>query len=207
MSLNCNFTMKLAATLLLAVSSVAEPIRVIDLTTPVPPSSQSTRFPGGWGGAVPGKVLGPATFELPLTITVESASVKDGHIDLLVTLRNTGSKGYAVPVQRDFARVHKDGNKNRRTLLFLLILHPDLPSGIMATASSSAVADSSVLLKPQEAISLKLRSPFSPGDGVLRDGQQIQMSCKESKLDDDSFVVDSQSNFVVSTPVTVVNRD
>lgn len=204
--------MTLAAASPLALMCFAEPMRVIDLTKPAPPNRQSARVPGGRGGSVP-----EPKFDLPLAIKVESAIVEGDYVYFEVTVRNIGREPYALPIGRDSGVVHKDGNRDRRTFLCLLVLRPEMPSRdwkvIGSTVSSSSVPNSYVVLKSQGAVSIKmrtLRKSFIPSDGVLdegthrlHEGKHVQVNCKEWKIDDNAFMITRESNPVGSNSIAV----
>jgi hypothetical protein len=181
----------------------AEPVRIIDLTQASHSGKQdSLRMPGasyGSGGRV---LAGPVKFYLSITIKVDSVSVDNEYVDLKVLLRNIGHGPFTLPIGRDSDRIHQDGNEDRRTFLWLLAAGTSSPSRVIAsTVSSSSLADSYVILKPQEAIMVKLRAKPSVGDEFPGKGRQIFVTCKQWNIDDRAFVINAESAIVKASPV------
>ena len=189
----------------------AQGIALLDLTGPVPTSQQSLRMPGSYGGAVEGVgITGPPRYRLALDATISDVRHADTGVtrSLVVELilRNTGNVPFYLPVSRNSVDAHKDGNKGRRTFLFLLRLVPAGPRPldeevIASTVSAERVSDSWLLLQPQQSIRVLLpvdliRVRQSAAAGLKEVG--IRVVCEEWRLEDDRYYIKSQSEEVVS---------
>jgi hypothetical protein len=138
----------------------AAPLRVLDLTAPVP--QVPARMPGGGGGG--GRHSEPRRYPVPLNVTIQSVSPKSvttsQKLTFEIVVRNTGSQPYYLPVSRYPGVVHADGQRGRRCLLFKVRV-PGLEYGrprespVGATFASTTTPDSTLALQPGDSILIR----------------------------------------------------
>ncbi len=144
----------------LSAQQKSEPIKVLDLTAPVP--RVPVRIPGGGGGG--GRRPEPRRYPVPLNVAIQSVSPKavttSQNVTFEITVRNTGSQPYYLPVSRYPGVVHADGQRGRRCLLFKVRV-PGLEYGrprespVGATFASTTTPDSTLALQPGDSILIR----------------------------------------------------
>jgi len=182
------------------------PIRTIDLTRKVPDSYQSLRAPGYYAGGVIG-TEGVTPTKRVLPILIETGAVRpvgtnpDRGSALEILLVNSGTQPYALPVSRDFSRAHRDGEKGRRTFLFIVRVlspGPGKPDEqiVGVTAGAETVAGSLIRLEPGQAVRVLL--PLyrqSLGRGLPPSTREIgiRVVCKEWTIEDERYYIKTES--------------
>ncbi|MEN6536976.1 MAG: hypothetical protein ABFD89_25200 [Bryobacteraceae bacterium] len=146
----------------LSAQQKSEPIKVLDLTAPVPQQAAG-RIPGGSIGWVEGQPE-PTPYPLLLEGTIHSVSPKAVTIAQKLTfeiiVRNTASQPYYLPVSRSSEVVHADGQQGRRCLAFSARV-PGLERGwprespVGVTFSSATTPDSMLALQPGDSILIR----------------------------------------------------
>lgn len=109
---------------------------------------------------------------------------------LLVT--NVGDKNFYLPASRNEGRVHKDGNKDRRAMLFSLRLAPPFEQSerflIASTSSSASAPGSSICVSPGDSVRVPIRADLqmlpAGWHDIKTDVVQLQASLKEWVFDD-----------------------
>lgn len=160
------------------------------------------------GSAVGGTTTGhtfPPKYELPLTARIQA--VRPSTLDFNETfaielvLRNTGIAPFHMPQSRDPWKVHLQGQKGRRTFLFLLRFSPpdreEVTVVIASTQSAETVPDSQVRLGPGESVIVLLPGDLSQiREQLAPEVRQLEFRviCKEWKLADDRYFIQATSN-------------
>ena len=127
-----------------------------------------------------------------------------------VSLRNTGPQVISIPVSRD-AGVHRDGHRDRRSLVLKLSLKQGHNEGISQVAGvtfgSASVAGSILELLPGQGIRFRMALQL-PGTGEQQEVNKstptsLRAECWEQLIADDEYGLTSQSAIIESPPVPV----
>lgn len=168
----------------------------LDLTLPAPPQL-SVRVPGGSTDL--------AVAALPLQANMKSFRRRGGSspavFEATLTLRNTSREKFELPTGRDDSLVLKDGNKARRTFLFLVrqlavnSKQPSSPTVVVSTAGSSSIPSSILILNPGEEVDVLLAINI----GELRfslhsdESPKLQLGCAEWKYSDHRYFIEAMT--------------
>ena len=186
---------------------------ILDLTVPLPPSTEGGRYPGAiYGGGVGSLHREGRRYSLPFRIAIRDVKpelVADrGKITICLSLENAGSSSFDLPASR--VSTHKDGNKNRKSLQVWLRIGLDgqadpilVLSAVLS--SSTTVKDSFIRLAPGETIGIKfdetvknIRAKMPPDVMEI----QLAIAVDEWISEDSQYFIkfdDSRSQTVVSS--------
>ncbi len=157
------------------------------------------RFPGGSSDAY------NPSWVLPLSIPkVELTVLAGSEYRIRLELENRSRAVFKVPTSLNAVSVQKDGNRGRRTMLFVLILHDsrtgesqDFPIGV--TDSSDDVPGSYFSLDPEQSVALVLGVPLRV-QSTLQSGKvfKVRLRVTESLLRDSEFFIERESQPLIS---------
>jgi hypothetical protein len=201
--------MAILSAALLGAQPGEAPLRVVDLTGPLPSAKGSIGFPGDEGGWMPGLKPKPK-YPLPLELTIRSVEprtvVLGQRIIVELLLRNAGPEPYYLPIARNDGTVHEQG-KLRRRQLGIDLSSQDSAGGkpirkvMEATAGSDTVPESLLLLKPRETILIRFfADPRAAISGSLSSARELQFGVvlSEWTSEDDRYFVKARSEEVES---------
>ncbi len=180
----------------------------IDLTRDRLPNEETYRYPGGSSDS-----YNPDS-PLPLPLSVQGFEISEIDVDHYVIglkLTNRGAVPFQVPSSLNMREVEADGNRRRRTILFVLDLKDSSTNTsqlvpIQSADCSDSLPKSYVVLNPGQTVTILL--PLQ-GHALwkLRSAQRpkIRLRITEWLLSDTAFFVAATSKPLFSSELTCSN--
>lgn len=204
--------------MLLASANQSQEMLIIDLTQKleVKPWLQA---PGAGFGVIvggPHPVFSPPRYQLPLVVKIESVKPSSvtptGKFVIELLVHNAGQTPFYLPRFRDPWKVHTEGHKGRRTLLFLVRF--DLPDQsqlerivVASTDSAETVPESMLRLAPGQSVRALLPADLGPVRDRLPPKTRdvtFRVILHEWTLEDDRYFIKALSEDLESANAATV---
>ncbi len=178
--------------------------RILDLTRDRTRDEQTNRLPGASVGS-----NGPAKYALPLSVRDLKVTPDPADSEYLIyemTLTNVGEVDFLLPRSLDARRIEEESNRGRRVLLFEVRVTggSNSQTTVVQTADGAeTVPESWLRLRPQEAISVRLRGRRQQLSVPKYTGGLILVpECEEWTIGDGGFMIARLSETVAGPAVT-----
>ena len=190
----------------------AEDNSVLDLTAQPTYLKPWLRMPGSSIGGGPRGIY-PPPYKVPLQVRIRA--VRPSRISpadkftVELLLHNIGEKPFYLPKFRDPWEVHVEGNKGRRSFLFLAKFFvpgkwEKEPTVVASTVAAETVPDSLLRLEPGQSVLVLLPGDLTPvADRLSPKLREIslQVVCKEWTLEDGRYYIKTRSHDLESENV------
>lgn len=216
------FLLPLLLTVVASAGASDQTNLVLDLTHPPPAEQEVTGFPGS---SVEGSSAKPPERGYPVHLAVQLKSISPQTVTIgktvqvEVMLHCTGESSILLPASQNAAAVLREGNRGRRTMLFILVLQ-DVQHGrrlsfvVGSSAGAETVRGSLLDLKPGQAVRVLLAGGLNSTDQQQTLSRWIESGVKhvnaraevsEWTYEDKRYFIEKRSEPVLSPNSITLN--